>query len=153
MAQFDLYGACNRMAVLLAAVSPPSGVLVASTIRKAYGQAPNNTPMLPCCVVTPQSGSLVLAPGAYNGDHEVDVLFLIQQASGDLARIETDRQKWLPVLYHAFDGDMDLGYAGTVNKVYPTGYDFDEITYGGVAYDGITLHYRLSTFESGTLTP
>jgi hypothetical protein len=144
---FSLYSACNAMATALGNVTPPTGDLM----RKAYGQWPNNTPVLPCAVVEPKSGELILAPGAYNGTHSVDVVLLIEKASADFARIETRRQKWLPVIYHAFDSAMALGLSGTVNKVYPTGYEFVEFPYAGVAYDAIVVHFAISTTEIVTL--
>lgn len=149
MSTFNLYGACNQMAVLLAAVTPPTGYV----LRKAYPQAPNNTPMAPCAVVFPMSGDMTLSPGTYTGEHKIDVWFLIAESKGDFPRIETERQKWLPVLLHAFDGQMALGLAPEVLKVYPIGWEFDVLTYGGVEYDGIKIHYELDTRETVSLVP
>lgn len=146
MTNFDLYATCNAMATKWAAVTPPSG----ETMRKVYGQAPSGTPMLPCGIFTPQSGTLILAPGAYNGTHLIDGVFLLEKASGDLARIEARRQKWLPVLYHAMDAAMSVGLAPVVKKVYPTGYEFGEYSYGGVNYDAIVVHFNVDTFETAS---
>lgn len=147
MAAFDLYATCNAMATKWAAVTPPSG----ETMRKVYGQAPNGVPMTPCGIFVPQSGTLILAPGAYNGTHLVDGVFLLGKAEGDLARIETRRQKWLPVLYHAMDAAMAVGLAPVVKKVYPTGWEFAEYSYGGATYDAIIVHFNVDTFETVTL--
>jgi len=147
MSVFSLYSVCNAMATKLGNVTPPTG----ETMRKAYGQAPNNVPSLPAAVVEPKSGSLVLAPGAYNGTHAIDVVFLIERASADFARIETRRQKWLPVLLHVFDSAMALGLSGTVNKVYPIGWEFVTSAYAGTEYDAIVVHFELSTTEIVTL--
>ncbi len=149
MAVFDLYAACNEMARLLAAVTPPSGDLM----RKAYGQQPNGAPSLPAAIVVPEHGTLILQPSTYFGDHKVDVWFLIEKASIDFKRIEARRQKWLPILYHAFDGEMALTLAPVVLKVFPIGWEFTEIVYGGVSYDGIILHYELDTSETVSLVP
>lgn len=147
MAALDLYAICNAMATALAAVTPPSG----DAMRKAYGQAPNNIPSLPCAIVEPQNGSLVLSPGAYNGSHTIDVILLIETASGDYPRIETRRQKWLPVILHAFDSAMALGLAPVVKKVYPTTWDFVDYEYGKQTYQAIRVVFTVDSFETVTL--
>ena len=149
MSVFSLYNACNAMATAVGNVTPPSG----DAMRKAYGQAPNNIPTFPAAVVEPKSGEMVLAPGAYRGTHAIDVVLLIERASADFARIETRRQKWLPILLHAFDSAMALGLSGTVDKVYPIGWEFVTYPYAGVDYDAIIVHFALSTTEIVTLTP
>jgi len=149
MAVFSLYNICNAMATALAAVTPPTG----DAMRKAYGQAPNDVPMLPCAVVEPQNGSLVLSPGAYNGTHAIDVILLIETASGDYPRIETRRQKWLPVVLHAFDGNMALDLEPVVKKCYPTTWDFVDYEYGKQTYQAIRVVFNVDTFETVTLAP
>lgn len=144
MSAFDLYAACNAMATALAAVTPPSGE---SAMRKAYGQAPNNTPSTPCAIVMPQEGSLTLGSSQYDGEHKVDVWFLIAKIEADFPRIEARRQKWLPALLHAFDAQMALGLAPVVRKAFPIGWEFDELVYGGVSYDGIKIHFEIDTNE------
>lgn len=147
MSTWDLKATCDKMATAWAALTPPSG----DTIRKAYGQLPNDVPMLPCGLIIPQTGTLELAPGMYRGHATIDGVLLIEKAAGDLARIETRRQKWLPILLHAFDGNMALDLEPVVLKAYPTSWDFLEFNYGGTAYDAIVVHYQVDTAETVVL--
>lgn len=147
MSTLDLNAACNAMATALQAVTPPTG----DHMRRAYGQAPNNAPSTPCAIVMPESGSLVLQPGSYIGAYKIDVWFLIEKAQGDFPRVETRRQKWLPILLHAFDGQMTLGIGAPIRKTYPLGWSFLELMYGGASYDGIKVHFEIATEEPVSL--
>lgn len=150
MATFDLDAACDAMATALAALSTPTGET--KGIRTAYGKAPNGAPMLPCAIVFPQDGELILQPQAYNGHHRIDVVFLLSKSQADLNRIETSRQRWLPVLYHAFDSAMALGLNPVVRKTFPLSWEFTEYAYGQQSYDAIVIHFQIDTYETVTLS-
>lgn len=144
MSTFDLYATCNAMATALEAVTAPSG----DALRRAYGQAPNNAPSTPCGIFMPQEGTLTLGAGQYDGTHTIELWFLIEKTSGDFPRIETRRQKWLPILLHVFDSRMALGLSGSaVLKAYPVSWSFQEFDYGGVSYDGIKVTFEVATIE------
>ncbi len=108
---------------------------------------------MPAVVVLPKTGTVTLGPRMVDGTIDLDVLFYLSKAPGDLARVETQRQRWLPTLLAALDGKMQLGLAAYVQKAYPTDWEFVDLQYGGEAYDGIRITVRVWYTEARTFTP
>lgn len=151
---FDFYATCNALAARYApgTISTPTGE---AAMRFALGQSPNDLSATPCVIVSPQDGELVYAAGSKSGEYRVNVNFYLAKASADFKRLETSRQRWLPVLLAATDGQMQLGQGGsaTVQKAIPLTWEFTELPYGGESYDGITIHVTIYTLEPVSLTP
>lgn len=149
----DFKAICTALAARYAAgtISTPAG---ATAMRKSYGQAPQGLQVIPAVVVMPQDGTVIVDPGVLRGQaHRIDVNFYLSKAPGDLARVETQRQLWLPNLLSATFGQMQLGLAPIVMKAIPVGWEFTELPYGGEMYDGIVIHVEVYTTEIVTLTP
>lgn len=149
---FDFYAACNALAARFApgTIGTPSGEV---GMKASFGQAPNDLAQSPCVVIQPTEGQLVYGGGVKNGQYDVDVNFYLGKASADFKRIETSRQRWLVTLLAACDGQMllGLGGSGTVQKVLPLRWEFRQLVYGGVEWDGIVIHARIWTIEPVTL--
>jgi len=143
---YSIYAICNAMAAKIATVTPPTG----ETLRKAWGQAPNNVAALPAVIIEPQSGTLKFSGGTYDGETLIDAILLLGLASGDSGRIETRRQKWLPVLLYSLNGQMQLGLGSWVRKVYPVEWEFITYEYGKVEYVAIRVRFRVDTFDMVT---
>lgn len=147
----DMNAICNALAARFApgTIGTPTG---AEAMRYAYGQAPNNLPATPSVVVLPEDGQVVANPGQWRFEHNIDVLFYLAKAPGDTARVETQRQLWLPTLLAATQGQAKLGVSG-VDKALPTEWEFTELPFGGDEYHGIRINYRVWVTETVTLTP
>ena len=149
---FDFYAACNAIAARYApgTIATPSGEVA---MRAAYGQYPNNIATSPCVAISPQNGDLVYESGAKRGEYRVDVHFYLAKAKGDYKRLETSRQRWLPTLLGALDGQIQLGLggSGTVQKAIPLTWDYAQLSYGDDTWDGIVIHVTIYTLEPVTL--
>ena len=148
----DFEAICDAIAARYApgTLATPSG---AQAMRASYGQAPHSMPATPAVVVRPRDGEVILGSGQVMGQHNIDVEFFLSKAPGDIERVETQRQKWLPYLLTATYGQLKLGLAGTVDKAIPMGWEFTELPYGGDSYYGIIVHLRVWTTETQALTP
>lgn len=136
----DFKAICDAMAARYASgtIATPTG---AQAMRKAYGQVPHSAPTFPMVVVVPQTGEVVTAGGTYNVTHHVDVNFYLSKAPGDTARVELQRQLWLPALLNAtFGTQATWTMSGLIKSAIPTGYEFVELPYGGDNYDAIVVH-------------
>lgn len=147
----DFKAICTALAARYApgTISTPTG---AQAMRKAYGQAPHGLQFTPAVVVMPQDGTVIVDPGVLRGQpHRIDVNFYLSKSPGDIARVETQRQLWLPNLLSATFGQSKLGLASVVMKAIPVSYEFTELPYGGEMYDGIVIHVEVYTSETITL--
>ena len=144
---------CDAIAALYApgTISTPSG---ATAIRNSYGQAPHSMPNTPAVVVMPQSGEAVIGSGTWDVTHQIDVQFFLSKAPGDVERVETQRQLWIPVLLSATLGQLQLGLGSdNLKSALPTGYEFTTLDYGGDIYDGIVIRLEVIVRDPVTLTP
>lgn len=138
---------CDALATRYTGMTPPSG----ETLRKAYGQTPHSMPQTPSIVFMPQDGEMVTEPGMWVGTHRIDLIFYLSKSPGDLARIETQRQKWLGPLLSRLDGATTITLASSgVKSALPIGYEFTEVPHGGDNYDGIIVHLEVKTREAVT---
>lgn len=150
---FSLENICDALAACYAgtAVGTPTS---ATAMRATYGQMPNNVPMTPCVVIMPKSGEAIFGAQTWDTTHQIDALFYHQKSQGDLARSETERQRWLPLLLSATKSQVALGLSTAgVKSALPTGYEFTTLVYGGEEYDGIVVHYEVIVREPITLVP
>lgn len=149
----DFEDICDGIATAYASLGTATGA--PTNMRAAFGQAPNAIPALPCCVVMPQDGGVTYGSGTRDGEHNIDLNFYLSKSPGDIARIETSRQQWLPYLLNALHSAVQLGEggAGGVTKALPTGYEWSLLPYAGESYDGIVIHIRVWTTETVTLVP
>lgn len=150
----DYQAICNALAARHApgTMATPSG---ASAIRGASGQMPKGVPATPYMYVEPTSGTVVAQSGTWDEHHYMDAVFLLAKKSGDPARVEKQRQIWLPSLLTATTGQMKLGLGAqsgySVKSAFPQGYEWDEVDVGGDAYDAIRVHYDVWVQETVTL--
>lgn len=148
---FDLKAACDALATKYAAVSKPTGASVG--MRGASGQIPMAVSAFPWTVIVPQDGEFIADAGAWHGTQHIDAVILWAKTPGDTARVELDRQLWLPTLLTATLGDMDLGQAGDVKSAIPSGWEFLEYPYLGTEYDATVIHFDVMVRSSQTFTP
>lgn len=149
----NLKSICDAIAARYApgTISTPSG---AEAMRNSYGQSPHSMPNTPAVVVQPQTGEAVPGSGTWDVTHQVDVEFYLSKSPGDVARVEKQRQLWLPTLLEAVLGQMQLGLGSDgVKSALPTGYEFTTLDYGGDIYDGIVIHLDVIVREPVTYTP
>lgn len=148
--------ACDALAARFApgTITTPSGAVA---MRHAYGQMPKNVAAVPCVLVEPINGQVFADSDRWRHEMDVDVLFLLSKRPGDPARVETQRQIWLPTLLAATEAQLKLGLGGQVGwelaKAIPTGWEWAEYPIGADLYDAIRIHFRLFIYEDVTLTP
>lgn len=148
--------ACNALAARFApgTITTPTGAVA---MRHAYGQMPKNVAAVPCVLVEPVSGSIDANPDRWLHQMDVDVLFLLSKRPGDPARVETQRQTWLPTLLAATEGQLKLGLGAQsgweLAKAIPIGWEWTEYLIGAEEYDAIRIHFRLFIYESVVLVP
>ena len=141
---------CDALATRYANMTPPAG----ETLRAAHGQAPHSMPTTPRIVFFPQDGEMVTEPGMWVGTSRIDLTLYLSKAPGDLARVETQRQKWLGPLLSRLDGATTITLAGSgVKSALPVGWEFTEVPYGGDNYDGIIVHLEIITRQAATFVP
>lgn len=146
--------ACNALAARFApgTIATPTG---ATAMRKAYGQMPKNVPATPCVIVEPRNGTILANPSQWLHEMDVDVVFVLSKQPGDTARVELQRQIWLPTLLAATEGQLKLGLGSQAGwdlaKAIPTGWEWIEYGVAGDTYDAIRIHYRLFIFETVSL--
>jgi hypothetical protein len=152
----DFKACCNALAARFApgTISTPSGAVA---MRHAYGQMPKNVAAVPCVLVEPINGTIQANPGQWSHEMDVDVLFLLSKRPGDPARVELQRQIWLPTLLAATEGQLKLGIGVQTGwelaKAIPIGWEWTEYPIGAENYDAIRIHYRLFVFETVSLVP
>ncbi len=151
---FDFYAACNALAARYApgTIPTPTGE---QPMRASYGQDPNGISQSPCVVVFPKDGDLVYGNGDKTGTYRVDVNFYVGKSTADYKRLETTRQRWLVPLLAAVEGQSTLGLGGSglVQKAIPTTWEFAQLLYGDFTWDGIVIHFEITTLEPATLVP
>lgn len=141
---FDLKAICDGLATRYAIAglngSKPAG---AESIRAVYAQAPHSMPTTPAMVFMPQDGTTVEAASqTYTVTANIDLLVYFAKRSGDIPRSETQRQLWIgPLLAQGFDiTTRTLG--GAVKSALPGSWEFLELPYGDVSYDGIKITFE-----------
>jgi len=146
---------CDALAARYQAgtIATPSGAVA---MRKAYGQLPKNIPAVPAVVIDVQDGTLTANPGQWKHEMAIDVVFLLAKRPGDTARVDAQRQLWLPTLLAATQAQLKLGLGGavgySVDKALPVGWEFTEFPFGADSYDAIRIHYTVFVTENVTLT-
>lgn len=154
----DFKAICTDLANQYSYSATPSG---ADAIQQFHGQAPQGLTQTPAIVVIPTDGTRTYGDAQWQDELHLDVLFYLSKAPGDIARVETQRQLWLPVLLAATHGPnaqggaqshMALGLDPTVLKAIPTGWEYRELQYDADSYDGIVIHVTVYTREYGTFT-
>lgn len=148
----DLRAICDAVAARYApgTLATPTGAVA---VREAFGQAPQALRLTPSVVVIPKTGTVELGAGKVDGTIDLDVLFYVSKAPGDLARVEAQRQRWLPELLDALDAKVQLGLPTYVQRAYPVDWEFAELAYNGEAYDGIRVTIRVWYTEPRTFSP
>lgn len=147
---------CDALAARYQAgtIATPTG---AAAMRKAYGQIPKSIPAVPAVVIDVQAGTVVANPGQWKHEIAIDVVFLLSKRPGDPARVDAERQRWLPTLLSATHAQMKLGLGGatgySVDKAIPSGWEFTEFPFEGVEYDAIRIHFTVYVTETVTLVP
>lgn len=147
----SLKAICDALAARYAAgtIATPTG---ATAMRSSWAQAPHGPKPTPFLVIAPQTGDVIGGAGEWQITHHVDANFYLSKAPGDIHRVETLRQLWLPTLLAAPLGLMTLGITN-VKSDFPVSYEFLELPYEGDGYDGITIHLDVIVREPVTFTP
>lgn len=152
----DFRAICTGLAARFApgTIATPTG---ASAMRASYSAIPKNVPTVPCVVIDVQDGTLTANPGQWKHEMAIDVVFLLSKRSGDTARVDIQRQLWLPALLAATEAQLKIGLGGapgySVDKALPVGWEFTEFPFGGDEYDAIRVHFTVFVTENVTLTP
>ena len=151
----DFGAICTAFAArfVASAIGTPTGAVA---MKASYADPPKNIPSVPCHLLEVQDGTVV-ANAQWQHEMNIDGLLLISKRIGDTAREDRQRKLWLPYLLHATVDQFKLGLGGatnyTVNKAYPTGWEFTEYEVGADKYDAIRVHWTISVYETVTLTP
>ena len=154
--EIDFKAICDALAACYApgTIARPTGAVA---MRKSYGQIPKNVPAVPAVIVVPQQGTVTANPGQWKHEMALDAVFILAKRPGDPARVEAQRQIWLPTLLGATQGQLKLGLGSecgySVDKAIPNGWDFVEFPVGGDTYDGIVIHYTVYVTQTVTLVP
>lgn len=153
----DFYGICNGLAARFApgTIATPSG---ASAMRAALGQLPKGAPTVPMVFVEALDGTVIAQDGGiWVHEMHVDVVFLYSKRQGDPVRQDAQRQRWLPSLLAATEGQLKIGIGAQagyeVLKAIPTGWRWAEERVSDIDYDGIRVHYSVFVNESVSLVP
>lgn len=152
----DFKAICDNLAARFApnTISTPTG---AAAMRASYAQQPKNIAAVPCVILEVQDGNLTANPGQWKHEMNIDVLFLLSKRPGDPARVEAQRQLWLPYLLAATEAQMklNLGSASgyTVDKAIPSTWEWIEYGVGQDTYDGIRVRYTVYVTENVSLVP
>lgn len=148
----DFKAICTNLAAQYATgtLATPAG---ADPIRKVFGQAPTGPYPTPFLVVLPSDGSRTYGDAQWMDQLHLKVHVYFSKHTGDLSRVETQRQLWLPSLLAATHPNMAIDLQPTVLKAIPTGWEFRELPYDADDYDGIVIDVTVFTREYGTFTP
>ena len=153
----DFYGICNALAARFApgTITTPSG---AKAMRPASGQIPKSAPVVPMVFVEATDGTVIAQDGnAWLHEMHVDVVFLTSKRQGDPVREDAERQRWLPTLLAATEGQLKVGVGAQpgyeVLKVIPTGWRWAEEGVTGQLYDAIRTHWSIYVNEYVSLVP
>lgn len=152
----DFKAVCNALAARFApgTIATPTGAVA---MRAAYGQMPKNVAAVPCVLIEPTDGSINATSSQWEHQMHIDAVFLLSKRPGDPARVEAQRQIWLPSLLYATEKQLKLGIGAQsgyeLAKAIPTGWEWIEYDVGGDAYDGIRIHFTIWIYETVTLVP
>jgi hypothetical protein len=137
-----------------AVLGTPSG---APAVRAVYPVSTKSVSALPAVVLEVQDGTLVANPGQWKHEWNVDVLLLLAKRPADPQRVETYRQKYLPALLGATEGQLKIGLGGesgwNVDKAIPTGWEWTEYMVGDQEYDAIRVPFTIYATETVALVP
>lgn len=137
-----------------ATIGTPTGFVA---MRNSYAKPPKNVPTTPSHLLEVQDGTVVANPGQWKHEMNVDGILLIAKRQADTQREEAQRQAWLPYLLHATVDQVKLGLGAatnyTVDKAFPSGWEWDEYEIGGDKYDAIRVHWTIYVTENVVLTP
>jgi hypothetical protein len=82
-------------------------------------------------------------------------VLLLNKRPGDPARVEAQRQRWLPALLAATEGKVKLGIGAQsgyeVMKAIPSGWRWAEEAVGAEEFDAIRVHYSVFVNETVSL--
>lgn len=146
---------CDNLAArfVAATIGTPTG---AEAMKASYSEPPKSVPRTPAHFLEVQDGSVVANPSQWKHEMQVDGVFLMSRKSADTIRAEEQRRKWLPYLLHATVDKVkiDLGSASgyTVDKVFPTGWEWDEVKVADVEFHAIRVHWTVYVTENVALT-
>ncbi len=151
-----LQAPCDALAARFypaATLATPSG---ADAMRGSLGRMPKAVPGTPYVYIEVINGTVV-ANDRWEHEIDVDAVFLLDKRPGDPARVDKQRQLWLPSLLAATEGQLKLGIGAQsgyeLAKALPTGWQWDEVAVAGDEYDAIRVHYKLFIYESVVLVP
>lgn len=149
----NLKTTCDNLAARYAPanLSAPSGAV--EPIKASFGQTPVSIPNTPAVYVEVDDGDVIAGSGTWDVVNHLIVNFLLAKKQGDTARVEAQRQIWLPALLAAPLGAMQLSQAGSVKSALPVRYEFAEIDAAGETFDGIRIFVDVTVREAVTFTP
>lgn len=152
----NLKAICDNLALrfVAATIGTPSG---ASAMRGSYAQQPKGIAATPFHYLEVQDGTVTANPGQWKHEISIDGVFVLSKRPGDPARVDTQRQRWLPYLLHATVDQLKIGLGGaagyTVDKVIPTTWEFETVVIGDEEFDAIRVHWTVFVTENVSLTP
>lgn len=138
---FDLKAICDAYAARYApgTITTPTGA--AEPMRASFAQSPVAIPSTPAVYIEVDDGEIVPGTGSYTVTNHLVINFCLSQKSADTARVEAQRQIWLPTLLGVTFAAayFALGLAPAVKSAIPARYEWAEIEVGGQVYDGIRI--------------
>lgn len=155
----DLAAICSGLAARFApgTIATPSGSPTLVAMRSALSKRPKDVNAFPMVYLAVDQGTLVANPGQWNHEISIDVMFLLSKRQADPARVDEERQRWLPSLLAATQGALTIGLGGasgySVNKAIPVSWEFTEDVIGATEYDAIRVTFTVFVTETVSLTP
>ena len=155
----DLAAICAGLAARFApgTISTPSGSPTLVAMRSSVSKRPKDVNAFPMVYLAVDQGTVVANPGQWKHEIAIDVMFLLSKRQADPARVDEQRQRWLPALLGATQGQLKIGLGNatgySVDKALPASWEFTEDVIGGVEYDAIRVGVTVYVTETVSLTP
>lgn len=147
---------CDALAArfVAAAIGTPAGE---DAMKASYSKPPKSVPRTPAHLLEVQDGTVVASPAQWKHEMNIDGVFLVSRKTADTVRPEEQRRRWLPYLLHATVDAVKIGLGAqsgyTVDKAWPTGWEWDEYKVADVEFHAIRVHWTVYVTETVSLTP
>lgn len=126
-------------------------------VRAVFPVSLKAAPALPAVVLEVADGTVTPNPGQWRHEINVDVYLLLAKRPADPQRVETWRQRYLPYLLGATQGQMKLGLGAQsgweLKSALPTTWEWTEYAVADIGYDAIRVGYQLIIHENVSLVP
>ena len=119
----------------VAAIQGQSATLTALGLKRAFADAPESLPELPCIVNVPGKAKRAwpATSGLRSVEHEIHMQLFMGRS--DLPTADKAAKQWITAMMDLFDQNVTLG--GNVTMAGVTAYEYGKLAYGAVEYLGV----------------